>query len=67
MLTEPEYLQVQVYLRQYAADAQVRSCVELVRSDFASATAPGVLAMREHPLWQNDQQLAVFLETITEI
>lgn len=65
MLTEPERDQVQANLRRFAADAQVRSCVDLVRSDFASTTAPGVLAMREHPLWQNDPQLAVFLETIT--
>lgn len=65
MLTEPERDQVQANLRRFAADAQVRSCVDLVRSDFASTTAPGVLAIREHPLWQNDPQLAVFLETIT--
>ena len=67
MLTEPERDQVQANLRRFASDAQVHSCVDLVRSDFASATAPGVLAMRVHPLWQNDQQLAVFLETITGI
>jgi hypothetical protein len=67
MLTEPERDQVQANLRRFASDAQVRSCVDLVRLDFATATAPGVLAMREHPLWQNDQQLTVFLETITAI
>lgn len=67
MLTEPERDQVQANLRRFASDAQVQSCVDLVRSDFATATAPGVLAMRAHPLWQNDQQLAVFLETITGI
>lgn len=67
MLTEPERDRVQANLRRFAADAQVRSCVELVRSDFASATMPGVLAMREHPLWQNDPQLPVFLELLHEI
>jgi hypothetical protein len=67
MLTEPEHDRVQANLRHFASDAQVRSCVELVRSHFGNSTAPGVLAMREHPLWQNDQQLAVFLETITEM
>lgn len=67
MLTEPEYVQVQAYLRQFVADAQVRSCVDLVRSDFGSSTAPGVLAMREHALWQNDQQLEVFLEAIAAV
>jgi virulence-associated protein VapD len=67
MLTEPERDQVQANLRAFAGNAQVQSCVKLVRSDFASATAPGVLAMRAHPLWQNDQQLPVFLELLHEI
>jgi virulence-associated protein VapD len=67
MLTEPEHDQVQANLRRFASDAQVQSCINLVRSDFFSTTAPGVLAMRAHPLWQNDQQLTIFLETITEI
>ncbi|MCC6240945.1 MAG: hypothetical protein IT448_11665 [Phycisphaerales bacterium] len=66
MLTEPERDQIQTNLRRFAADAQVSSCVDLVRSDFVSATSPGMLAMRAHPLWQNDQQLAVFQEAITE-
>lgn len=67
MLTEPERDQVRANLRRFAPNAQVQSCVDLVRSDFASATAPGVLAMRSHILWQNDPYLAVFLETIAEI
>lgn len=67
MLTERERDQVQANVRHFAANAQVRSCVDLVRSDFASPTASGVLAMRTHPLWQNDQQLAAFLETIEGI
>jgi hypothetical protein len=67
MLTEPERDSVQANLRHFVADAQVQSCAELVRSDFASAIAPGVLAMRGHPLWENDQQLAIFVETITGI
>jgi hypothetical protein len=64
MLTEPERDQVQANMRRFAADPQVRSCVDLVRSDFAVPTAPAVLAMRGHPLWQSDQQLAAFLETL---
>lgn len=67
MLTEPERDQVRANMRTFAADAQVRSCVEVVRSDFASSTAPGVLAMREHQLWQNDPQLTTFLETLLGI
>jgi hypothetical protein len=67
MLTEQERDQVQADVRHFAANAQVRSCVDLVRSDFAGSTAPGVLAMRAHTLWQNDQQLAAFLETLEGI
>lgn len=67
MLTEREHDQVQKNWRHFATDAQVQSCLDLVRSDFSSSTAPGVLAMREHPLWENDQQLLVFLETLTGI
>ncbi len=64
MLTEPEYDRVHTNLQAFTNDAQVRSCVALVRSDFASDTARGVLAMREHQLWQNNSQLPVFLETL---
>jgi hypothetical protein len=67
MLTEPERDRVLALIRQFAADAQVQSCAELVKSDFASKTARGILAMRQHPLWQNDQQLDLFLETLQEL
>ncbi len=67
MLTEQERDQVQANVRHFAANAQVRSCADLVRSDFAGSAAPGVLAMRAHTLWQNDQQLAAFLETLQGI
>jgi hypothetical protein len=64
MLTEPERDRAHANLQVFASDAQVRSCVALVRSDFASDTARGVLAMREHQLWQNKSQLPIFLETL---
>ena len=64
MLTEPEYDRVHTSLQAFATDAQVRSCVALVRSDFASETTRGVLAMREHQLWQNNSHLPAFLETL---
>ena len=67
MMTEEESDQVGQYVRRFADNPQVRSCIDLVRSDFAHATAAGLLAMREHPLWQNDPQLDVFIETINEL
>jgi len=67
IMTESDRDQVQTNMHRFAANTQVRSCVELVRSDFANATAAGVLAMREHPQWQNDPQLPDFLETLLDI
>ncbi len=64
MLTESERDRVHENLRAFASDAQVTSCVDLVRSEFASDTARGSLAMRGHPLWQNNSQLPEFLETL---
>ncbi|MCC7349134.1 MAG: hypothetical protein IT446_01070 [Phycisphaerales bacterium] len=67
MLTEPERDQVQANLRRFVTNAQVRSCIELVRSDFNGPAASGMLAMREHPLWRNDPQLPVCLEALLGI
>lgn len=67
MLTEEEDGQLRHYVQRFADNPQMRSCIELVRSDFAHSTAAGVLAMRQHPLWQNDSQLGVFIETINEL
>lgn len=64
MLTEPELDRVNANLQVFASDAQVRSSVTLVRTEFASHTARGVLAMREHQLWRNNSQLPAFLETL---
>lgn len=67
MLMEEERDQLRQYVVRFADNPQVRSCADLVRADFGQATAGGVLAMRQHRLWQNDLQLDVFIETIREI
>ena len=67
MLTEDESDQVRQYVRRFAHNPQVRSCAALVRLDFSHGTIAGVLAMRQHPLWQNDQHLDVFIETINAL
>lgn len=67
MLTERENDQFHQRMRRFVNNPQVRSCANLVRSSFTHASAPGVLAMREHPLWQNDPQLDVFILTISEL
>ena len=67
MMTEQENAEVRRYIQRFAANAQVQSCTELVRTAFAGASAAGVLAMREHPLWHNDDELTVFIEIINEL
>lgn len=67
MLTESERDQIRERLRRLAGNAQVQSCRQLVCTDFASSTASGVLAMRQHPLWQNNEQLPVFIEVLKEL
>jgi hypothetical protein len=67
MLTEPDRDQVEASLRRLADNEQVRSCKELVQSDFARASAGGVLAMRQHPLWQNDIHIDVLVKTLNEL
>jgi len=65
MLTEQERDQVQANVRHFAANAQVRSCVDWC-ARIRRLHRAGVLAMRAHTLWQNDQQLAAFLEPSRE-
>jgi hypothetical protein len=65
MLTEPERDHIRENLRRFTGNAQVHSCRQLVRTDFATATAPGLLAMRQHQLWQNDDQILLFIEMLT--
>lgn len=67
MLTEQEVERVQQCIAEYAGNAQVQSCAAVVESDFAHATGAGLLAMRTHPLWQNDEQIELFIEALTDL
>lgn len=67
MLTEPERDEVLANLKRFGTDVQVRSCAELVRSDFGKTTAPGILAMRLHPLGRDLTQVDIFIETLQEL
>jgi hypothetical protein len=64
MLAEAEEGRVRELAAEFRDDAQVVSCRALIESDFASPTAPGMLAMRQHMLWSNDQQMPVFVDWI---
>lgn len=65
MLTEREYEEVRQCVARFATNAQVQSCAEQVQKHFADRTGAGLLAMREHALWQNDEQIEQFIEAIT--
>jgi hypothetical protein len=67
MLTETHLEEIRKHLRQFADNAQVRSCARVVRTDFATVTSSGILAMRQHPLWQNDAQLSLVLQTLKRL
>lgn len=64
MLTEADAEDCSQSVAIHAENAQLKSCAALVSSDFSADTAPGILAMRSHELWQHDEQLEVFIETI---
>lgn len=64
MLTEADADELRQTVAVHAENAQVKSCAALVNSDFSVRTAPGILAMRSHELWQHDEQIEVFVETI---
>ncbi len=67
MLTESERDEVLERVRRFSENAQVRSCSQWVRSDFAHTTSEGMLAMRAHPLWNQDPHMDLFLETLNEL
>lgn len=67
MLTEADFDAVRGGIARFADNAQVQSCTGVVASHFARATAPGLLAMREHPLWQNDPQIDLFVEVLNDL
>ena len=67
MLTQHELAEVIERVDEYESNPQVSSCREVARSDFADATASGVLGMRRHDLWQDDAPLETFLGVISDI
>lgn len=67
MVTQDELREVIERVAQHGSNSQVQSCRQVAQSDFSSESSSGVLAMRRHELWRNDEQLDVFLGAIREV
>jgi hypothetical protein len=67
MMTESEYERARAFAAADGEDKHVRRARAIVREDFSSASAPGVLRLREHPLYRADFRLEDFVAVAREI
>jgi len=67
MMTEMEYERAVELGTAYAGNEQVGRARSIVRNQFASRTAGGVLRLREHPLFRDDFLLEEFMSVLGEI
>jgi hypothetical protein len=67
MMTEAEYERARELGTAYAGNEYVGRARAIVREQFASRTAVGVLRLREHPLFREDFLLEDFLGVLAEI
>ncbi len=67
MLTRDKLVEAKNKIAEYHEDAQVQSCREVALQDFMKPTSDGTLAMRNHALWQDDNQLSPFIDALGEI
>ncbi|MBL8792317.1 MAG: hypothetical protein JNM56_00280 [Planctomycetia bacterium] len=67
MMTEEEYEAARRLAQDHAGDANVQKAHEIVREDFASDTNPGVVRLREHPLFRPAFLVPDFLGTLKDI
>lgn len=67
MMTEGDIAEVRRLINHFASNPQMQSCAALVKSDFVNATSPGLLAMRAHPLWQDNPNRNLFIETLQHL
>lgn len=67
MMTEDEYERAVAAGRTYASDDQVARARAIVTADFADATRPGVLRLREHPLCRVSFRLDTFTAVLGEV
>ena len=67
MMTETEYDRAKNLGAVHAGNEHVSRARAIVRNQFASRTAVGVLRIREHPLFRDNFQLDNFMAVLGEI
>ena len=67
MMTEAEYDRAVESGRELATDDRVTRARAIVAADFSGVTRPGVLRMREHPLFRETFQLEAFVGVLGDI
>lgn len=67
MMIEQEYKRTISLAREYREHEQLRRVSEIVRDDFSTPTALGLLRLREHPLLREGFQLNEFIEVLGEV
>jgi hypothetical protein len=67
MMTEPEYERAKQLGTLHTANEHVGQARSIVRDQFASRTAGGLLRLREHPLFRETFQLQEFMDVLAEI
>jgi len=67
MMTEEEYDRAKELGAAHGGNEHVGRARAIVREQFASRTAAGVLRLREHPLFRDDFQLEDFMGVLGEI
>jgi hypothetical protein len=67
MMTESEYERAKVFGAADGEDEHVRRAHTIVNEDFASASSPGILRLREHSLYRANFRLEDFMSVAREI
>lgn len=67
MMTEPEYERAKAFGAADRDDEHVTRARSIVGEDFSNGTAPGVLRLREHPLFRADFRVGEFTSVLREI
>jgi hypothetical protein len=69
LMTEPEYEEALKSgdVHRDSGDPHVAKARQIVIDSFSELSAPGMIRLREHPLYRNDFELPAFMEVLREI
>jgi hypothetical protein len=68
-MTEPEYEEALKSgdVHRDSGNPHVAKARQIVIDSFSELSAPGMIRLREHPLYRNDFELPAFMEVLREI